>query len=386
MKILHVCLGNFFIDDYSYQENMLAKFHFLQGFQVTVLASLVTFDKNGKITSFPNESNYKSSDGFNVIRVNYKKGIYKLNKRFRRYDNIYSRIVKENPDIIFIHGCQFMDIKFIKKYAKTNKSVKIFVDNHADFVNSAKNWLSKNILHKVIWKNCAQLIEPYTDKFYGVTPNRCDFLENVYKIPKNKIELLVMGVDDTLLEETKKGGFVSSLRNEMGFNESDFIVITGGKIDYAKNIHLLMQSIIDINNTNIKLLIFGNIAPEIKDLFESLNSHCSIHYLGWKSHKEKIDLFAISNLAVFPGTHSVLWEEVVGTGIPAIFKYWEGMTHVDLGGNCTFLKENSTYEIRDAILSVYDNKGIYNKMKFIAELKKESFSYSFIAKKAIRTL
>ena len=33
-----------------------------------------------------------------------------------------------------------------------NPNVKIFVDNHADFSNSATNWLSLEILHKKIWK------------------------------------------------------------------------------------------------------------------------------------------------------------------------------------------------------------------------------------------
>lgn len=73
MKILHICLGNFFIDNHSYQENMLTKFHVLQGHEVTVLASLVTFDKNGKFSLLNEDATYINNDGCKIIRVNYKK-------------------------------------------------------------------------------------------------------------------------------------------------------------------------------------------------------------------------------------------------------------------------------------------------------------------------
>jgi 1,2-diacylglycerol 3-alpha-glucosyltransferase len=109
-----------------------------------------------------------------------------------------------NPDIIFTHGCQFLDIKHIARYAKLHPKVKVYVDNHSDFSNSARNFLSKNILHKIIWRYCANLIEPYTTKFYGVLPARVDFLKNIYKIPRDKVELLVMGADDEKVEEASK--------------------------------------------------------------------------------------------------------------------------------------------------------------------------------------
>lgn len=386
MKILHICLANFYIDNTSYQENMLAKFHVLHGHDVTVIASLVTFDKQGRYTLLEGESEYITEDGYKVVRVDYsKKGNYNLNKRFRIYNNVYDKIVSEKPDIIFIHGCQFMDVKQIKRYVNKNKSVKIFVDNHADFINSAKNWLSKNILHKIFWKHCAKTIEPYVEQFYGVTPNRCKFLEDVYAIPKEKIELLVMGFDDTILDKLKlkNENYAFDLRKKFNIEEVDFVISTGGKIRHSKNIHLLMEAVKNLDNKNIKLLVFGSVVPEIKELFDSLNNHISIVYLGWKSHEEIIEILSISNLIVFPGSHSVLWEEAVGCGIPSVFKYYEGMTHVDLGGNCVFLKEDSVREIEQVISDIYTNKELYNKMMSVAEAKKELFSYSYISKKAI---
>ena len=58
MKIVHLCLGAFFPDNYSYQENMLPKFHKKQGFDVEVIASLETFDKDGKPSCYNEARQY----------------------------------------------------------------------------------------------------------------------------------------------------------------------------------------------------------------------------------------------------------------------------------------------------------------------------------------
>ena len=79
---------------------------------------------------------------------------------------------------------------------KKHPKVKVYADNHADFVNSAKNLISKHILHPVVWRYYAKKLEPYLIKCYGVTPLRCRFLSEMYHISRDIIEFLPMGVDD----------------------------------------------------------------------------------------------------------------------------------------------------------------------------------------------
>src|SRR5699024_8001037 len=126
-----------------------------------------------------------------------------INSKLKLYKNLNIVLEEESPDILFIHGVQFLDLINIVKYLNENSNVKVFVDNHADFSNSATNWFSKKILHKKLWKTMARKIEPYTTKFYGVLPARVDFLKEMYEIPEDKIELLVMGADDDKVESAK---------------------------------------------------------------------------------------------------------------------------------------------------------------------------------------
>ena len=95
-------------------------------------------------------------------------------------------------------------------------------------------------------------------------------------------------------------------------------------------------------------------------------------------------MFAISNLVVFPSTHSVYWEQVAGQGIPMIVKRWKGIEHINLGGNVLFLDEVSEKSMIQKIKSVIENAELYKVMEETAKLKgKEKFSYKNIAKKSI---
>lgn len=384
MKILHVCLASFYIDNYSYQENMLPKHHKKMGLEVEILASLMSFDENGKMCFLESGSSYNNEHDIPVTRLDYKK--LKMSRRLRLYEGTYAAIQKAKPDIIFIHGCQFYDIRYVVKYVKKNPMVKVYVDNHADFSNSATNWLSKNILHKIIWKHCAHSIESYTTKFYGVLPARVDFLKNMYKLPKEKVELLVMGADDDEVIKAKDKNIRKSIREKYGINDNDFLIMTGGKIDQAKKqTLLLMQAVKEIEKDNVKLIIFGSVTNDIKDEFNSLIDGVKIKYIGWISSDDSYKYLASADLAVFPGRHSVLWEQVVGIGIPCVFKYWEGTTHVDVGGNCQFLYQDSVDEIKNKIEDILNDQSLYLNMKKNAEIYGMSmFSYEKIARNSIQ--
>lgn len=384
-KILHVCLASFYIDNYSYQENLLPKYHQKLGYEVEILASLVSFDKYGNFTLLSEPSKYKNENGIPVTRIDYKKG--KFSKKLRVYKDTYKEIEKSNPDIIFIHGCQFLDMKEIVKYLKLHNDIQVFVDNHADFSNSATNWLSKNILHKKIWKYCAQIINPYTKKFYGVLPARVDFLKDVYKIPEEKIELLVMGGEDNLVKKYTQENEIDKTKNELNISNNEFVIVTGGKIDAAKTqTLLLMEAIQKLNYKNIKLVVFGTVTQELELQFNKLLQNTNIEYLGWLSTEESYKYLSIADLVIFPGRHSVYWEQVVSMGIPMFVKYWEGTTHVDIGGNVDYLIEDSIEEILDKIKELIDNSKKYKSLKMNAQsIDKNNFLYSNIAEKSIKT-
>ena len=378
MKIVHLCLSCFFIDNYSYQENMLPKYHVKMGHEVTVIASLVSFNKEGKPCLLPSPSVRMDKDGYKVIRLAYKEPI-KINRILRKYEGFYKTLAAEKPDVIFIHGVSLADAKVIVKYLKRNSHVKLYGDNHADYINSATNFWSKHVLHKVIWRHYAKKLEPYLTKCYGVTPMRCRFLKEMYHLNPRIIEFLPMGVDDEAIP-SNRDEVRHSVRAELGVPDDAFLIMTGGKIDQRKNTHVLLEAIRGINNLNLHLVICGVLAPEMGYLKEQFDAR--VHYLGWCNAQRVMNCMIASDMACFPGTHSTLWEQAVGVGLPAVLKRWDEMTHMNVNDNCLFVKGEDVEELKQ-VIGRLSSKEFYVQQKSRAELAATSFLYSDIAKKAI---
>lgn len=382
MRIIHLMLSSFYIDNYSYQENLLPKYHKSQGHDVSIIASLFTFDENGNGAWLPEPSDYINEYGIPVTRLNFSKKPF--SKRLRKYEGLYKKLEEIEPEIIFIHNVQFNDIDVVVKYLKSHVNVRVFVDNHADYSNSAKNWVSKYIQHRIMWRRCAQKINKYVTRFYGVLPARVEFLVTEYGLPREKVELLVMGADDEAVIAAEDVDLKKSIREELGVAQDDFLIMYGGKTDnYKKQVFMLMDAVNQIDNPKVKLVIFGSVIPELK---EEISKRCSekVKYIGWLLAADSYKYFATANLACFPGRHSVFWEQVVGQGIPLLCKKWYGTTHVDLGGNVRFLVQDSVEEIKSEIENLLKSPDVYKHMKDIADQKgRKVFSYNEIAKRSI---
>ncbi len=224
--------------------------------------------------------------------------------------------------------------------------------------------------------------------YYGTLPLRVDFLNKVYGINKNKIQLLPFGADDSLFDSADREKIRSEMRKKLKLKNNDVVIISGGKIDKRKNIHILGNAFIEFVEENkfedIKLIIFGNPVQELKIEIEKISAHSSVHYVDWISSNEIYTYFMASDVAFFPGTHSVLWEEAVGLGLPCIFLRWTGIQHVDLGGNCVFIESSDLATIKKMLLDISVNKAMLAKMKEVSLNKgPEIFSYSKIAARSI---
>tara|TARA_B110000971_G_scaffold210279_1_gene237309 strand:- start:710 stop:1873 length:1164 start_codon:yes stop_codon:yes gene_type:complete len=383
MKILHTCLACFYIDNYGYQENVLPKMHKKQGHEVEILASTETY-LNGNIMSYLEPSKYFNEDSIKVTRIGYVKIInHFISRKLRLYNGIGKKLNEFKPDIIFLHDIQFLGIFKIIKYLKKNPNVIVYADGHADVTNSGTNLLSKYILHGIIYKICANKIDKYVERFYGTLPCRVDFFKHFYGVSNDKVELLVMGVDDDLIQFDKEKN-----KEELFFKNNicndDFVIVSGGKINEKKNVHHLINAVVELNNAKLKLILFGVLDKEVERLVKNNLNHKSIIFLGWLNNVDIHKYLAVADLCVFPGKHSVLWEQSAGIGIPGMYKKIKGHDHIDLGGNCILLDHGDKMEIIKYLTKILNDKKFYTEMLNNAHSKgKTAFSYYDIAKRSI---
>ena len=380
MKIVNIALCCPYNEGWGYHENLLPKWQRKNGNEVTLITTRFKNNTESNQSDIVPTENYINKEKVKIIRLDWLFNIWPI-RILRIYKSLYHTIEQEKPDFIFIHGSQFIDASTVCKYLKNHPNVRAVADNHADLTNSAKSLMAK-ILHKTFWKYTTNKLNKYIQCFYGVLPIRCEFIEKMYNIPKDRIKPLYMGIDDELIESSKSN--IDHIKNKYSINNNTINIVSGGKFDdYKKEILNLMKVI--NNNKNYKLYIYGSVSNNIKEQFESLLSD-NVKYVGWLNQLDSYTLLSACDVAVFPGRHSVIWEQCVGLGVPLIVRRWSGTEHVNINNNCIFIENGSEEEINKMINSpsFFD---IIKNLKTSAKIEstKQVFSYKEIAKISIDT-
>lgn len=382
MKVVNISLI-VYSDGWSYQDNLLPKYQKKLGHDVWMITTDKTYNSEGEVV-VADQRRYINQDGVNIIRLEDNRT--GLEKVFDRFD-LLSELKAIDPDYIFFHNLHFFSVWDVVKYIRRYNERCIFViDNHEDQYNHSYRTMSlKGKFIYQMYRLNARFFAQYVDKAYGVTNGRVDYLHKVYGIPADKTDILLMGVDADEIQYDKRQEYRKLLQEKYGIDPNDFIIVMGGKLDSNKKVLELIEAFLELSEfKDLKLVIFGSVAKDIKEIFYEKINNSKIVFLGFLSSDDINKLFIASDLGVFPGGHSVLWEQAIGCGLPCIFQHREGMTHVDIGGNCLFLYGEGATDIKNVLKDILNNKQLYLNMKKIAlERGMKEFSYYEIAKKSL---
>ena len=215
MRILHCCLAAIYVDGFGYQENILPRMHKFQGHDVMILASTEII-KPGEGYVYTVPSKYINEDGISVVRIPYRKILsQKVSAKIRSYKFVYETLDFFQPDIVFMHDAQTAAVFPIIRYLKNNRSCRLYVDSHTDFVNSAKSLFSKYLLHGLLYKWYVRKTIPYARKYYGTLPARVQFYRDFYGTPAEKTEYLPLGVDDITVPMSMREDIKAQVRKDL---------------------------------------------------------------------------------------------------------------------------------------------------------------------------
>lgn len=379
-KVTHIVIFENYQEGWSYQENLLSQKHKELGYDVSIIASQSYRDNNYN-SHLRSLGDYVNEYGINVYILQNTKHNPHLSRFYDKCIGLYDKLCEIKPDIIFLHNFSGKDVRYIAKYMQEHPETKLYVDCHSDYRTKPV----KTIMQKITAmerRRYAHIILPYAEKFWGTIPWRVQYLHEIYKIPEEKLGLLIMGADERNIIGKDAEKINDEIREQYGIPQDAFLIATGGKLDRRKQQHLLMEAVKQLKNDNVWLIVFGLPTEEMKPIFESYNDCENIVQTGWLPSDKAYDIFMASQLAIFPGSHSVLWEQVVACATPIVTRHWPGHEHINIGGNAILLDEVTVESIKNTIKSLNQTE-LYQRMKEAAKTCAPQFYLTEIAQKGI---
>lgn len=379
MRILHLMLSCFYIDDGNYQENILPLLNKEDGHDVKIIASTETFVQNN-LLGYTEPRSYTTKDGIPIVRLPYKASIGGnfFSRKIRKYKDLYEQIKDFSPDIIFFHGSAAHAILTAAKYKKKHPNVKLFADSHEDYNNSARNFISKNVLHRHFYKRYLKKALPYIDKVFYITKETKNFLSEFYKVPDSKLDFLPLG--GLISDEKVRSDVRKKVRKQLGLSNNDILCVHSGKMDKFKKTADIVNAFTRVPDSRLRLIIIGSMDTDVKAAVEAgINADKRIEYLGWKTKGELLSYLYAGDLYIQPGGQSVTMQNALCAGCTAALYPYE--SHKFLLGDNVFYIENEADIENLLVRIVSDNSTLKNMKERSFTLAKNVLDYKKIVKK-----
>lgn len=302
MKIAHLCLSNFYLDGYSYQENELVQRHVADGHDVVVIASTEVFnDKRQLSYRLPGEY---ISDGARIIRLPYRRGLpHSVMKKLRMHPGVENLLMREAPDVILFHGLCGWELLAVKRYKSKRPAVRVFADSHEDFNNSARTFASKHLLHALYYRPILHRALGSIEKVLCISTETMDFVRDFYKVPSERMEFYPLG--GQIFEDGDYVQHRAHGRVRHGIANDQILFVQSGKMDRSKKLLEALRAFSKTVDEKFCFIIAGHIHEDIASEVEQLiRSDSRIQFIGWQSSDQLRELLCAADVYVQPGTQS----------------------------------------------------------------------------------
>lgn len=317
MRILHLMLSNFYIDGFGYQENVLPKQNHIDGHEVKIIASTETFDTSGNLT-YVVPSQYTTEYGVDIVRLPYSRFLpHTVIKKVRAYPGVYQLMEEFKPDVVLHHGAQAYELLTLAQYKKHNPGVKIYLDSHADFHNSATVALSREILHKRFYGPIVRKTIPFFEKILCLSLEAMDFLNQMYGVPFNRMEFYPLG--GTILDDEERTLRRNDKRQELAIADQDVLMLHTGKMNMKKRTVELLTVFSQTTNERFRLVLAGSLGDDIRDIVEPIiGADKRINFVGWQNVDALQDLLCATDLYLQPGSQSATMQNALSCACPVM--------------------------------------------------------------------
>jgi glycosyltransferase involved in cell wall biosynthesis len=380
MKIVSVGLASAFSEGFTYQENLLCDQWMSDGNEVTIISDCNKYE-GGVIVKTPEEDRILSN-GARLIRLKYRNILGdSISGKVRAVKGLYDILDKEKPDVIVHHGLQSYELLTIVRYKKNYPRVKLYLDSHADFNNSATNFLSKYVLHKMYYNFIINKALPYVHKVLCVGYESFAFLRQLYGVPDDIMEFYPLG--GIIFEESVRQEKRDRIRKELMLKEDDVLLVHSGKMDKLKRTEDLLKAFIQVPDDRLKLILIGSMEEDVKKNTDKLIvSDKRIKFLGWKNGDELLEYLCACDLYAQPGSQSATLQNALCCGSAAMLYTHESYKYL-LKNSVFYIK--TIEDIKSVLEEISKNReSLENKRAQTNKIAREILDYKKLAARVYR--
>lgn len=368
MKIIHI--SEIYIEGWGYQENLLPLYQKRAGHDVVVISDNehLKYVQNKELAAQIAEKGYEYEyDGIKIYKI---KTILNTSSTSFFCKGLYKILEQEQPDIIFHHNVNVSTLTVTARYKTHHPQVKLYADNHVDWINESKNRLWHKVFYDTLIPWQVRRLGNSVNYYIGVSPLRCQYLNKVFRVPENIIRFLPIGCDTDGADEIKESS--EELRKLYHIKDDAFVVVSGGKLDKSKGTLALIEACekLKAKMSNLHLLLFGKIDDEVRNAAQSSDW---ITTEGWCDRRKTLSLLKMADVACWPWLHTTLIEDSVASGIPIVVKKSDNVSHFAKEQAGIFMKNGDVGELMKALLEVKTNAALY---KDNAIKARDKYSYA----------
>lgn len=361
MHIAHVITN--FSTKLNYQEHYLIEKQIEDENNVTVLTSQWN-------PGFPNyEEVYKPmigdrfvglglyrEQGYNVIRLllHNKPSIFSYLEKL----TLVLKIIK--PNLIICHGFESGLICIQCALSRIPTIVDShYVKLHDDMFPQKIRY--KRLIRPIVNKCKPVILSKYNVKYVGVTEDSVKSLLNSGARPAD-VHMIPLAVDETHFAFNESDRRL--VRGRLGLDDRDFLIITTGKIEEYKGIHLIIEAVLKLQKEDIYVLIVGKAGKEYGLELKRISNNISgnIFYHEYASRAELVKLFCASDIAVYAKSISISHIEAMSVGLPIIVSDQNAVQHRVEYGNGFTVVEGDIVDLARKIEVLYYNPDLRKEM------------------------
>ena len=255
----------------------------------------------------------------------------------------------------------------VAKFCRDNPSVRLYADNHSDWLTAGRTWFTKWFLHFMYYRTIARCALKYYEKVLCISPMTLDYANKFYGIPKEKLEFFPLGgrpVEPADYREWRR-----TVRAGFGLGESDILIVQSGKQYGRKYLVEALQALKSVVSTRLSFKIAGVLAQDIKEEVSNLTADDDrVEVLSWLSPDELTQLLCAADIYMVPGRQTATTQHAMCCSCALILE--------NISSNAPYVSDNGWLIQSPAELSEVFEWLLNCKSHDLREMGEKSYAYA----------